>query len=94
LHPKLESPGHNALVKRIITNLMVNNADFAIRLTSPKFLLPEVDVRRLFLSGAVDVLEHSNVDLVLNPSKFEGDEPKPFTKVSDRAKAVVLGMPH
>jgi hypothetical protein len=68
---------------------MVNNADFAIRLTSPKFLLPEADVRRLFLSGAVDVLEHSNVDLVLNPGKFEGDEAKPFTKVSQRTRAAV-----
>jgi hypothetical protein len=60
---------------------MINNADFAIRLTSPKFLLPEADVRTLFISGAVDVLEHSNVDLVLNAGKFDGEESRPFTKV-------------
>jgi hypothetical protein len=60
---------------------MVNNADFAIRVVSPKLLLPEADVRTLYIAGAVEVLKHSNVDLVLNPEVKE-DETKPFTKVS------------
>jgi hypothetical protein len=64
---------------------MVNNADFAIRIVSPKLLLPEADIRTLYIAGAVDVLEHSNVDLVLNPGKVEGEETKPFTKASPPA---------
>lgn len=69
-------------MKQVISNLMVNNADFAIRVVSPKLLLNEAEVRTLYIAGAVDVLEHSNVDLVLNPGKPEGEEIKPFTKVS------------
>jgi len=69
-------------MKQVISNLMVNNADFAIRIVSPKLLTPEADVRTLYIAGAVDVLEHSNVDLVLNPGKVEGEDSKPFTKVS------------
>lgn len=83
-YPQSSTPENAAnviLTRRIISNLMVNNADIAIRVISPKLLRSESAVRTMFLSGALDVLEQSNLDLIANPGKLDREETKPFTRL-------------
>lgn len=63
---------------------MLSNVDFAIRLTAPKFLLEDSQVRALFLSGATSVLSHHTLDVIRHTGKSEEDI-KPFSKVSEQS---------